>query len=71
MIVEGNVIIGNNTTIDNGAILKGNIIIDDDVYIGDYCYVSSGSSIAKECYLSHASKFWGVLMRRVYLYHYM
>jgi bifunctional UDP-N-acetylglucosamine pyrophosphorylase/glucosamine-1-phosphate N-acetyltransferase len=58
----------------NGEISFGslkNIIIDDDVYIGDYCFIDRGSSIARECYLSHASEFWGVLMRRVYLYHYM
>jgi UDP-N-acetylglucosamine diphosphorylase / glucose-1-phosphate thymidylyltransferase / UDP-N-acetylgalactosamine diphosphorylase / glucosamine-1-phosphate N-acetyltransferase / galactosamine-1-phosphate N-acetyltransferase len=71
VIIEGNIIVGDNTTIDNGAILNENIIIDDDVYVGNYCFISSGSSIGRECFLGHACEFWGLLMKRIYLYHYM
>ena len=71
VIIEGNIIVGDNTIIDNGAIINSNVIIDNNVYIGNYCFISSGSSIGSECFLGHASEFWGLLMNRIYLYHYM
>ena len=71
VIIEGNIIVGDNTNIDNGALLQENVVIGNDVYVGYYCFVASGSSIADECFVGHASEFWGLLMKRVYLYHYM
>ena len=71
VIIKGSVIVGDNTTIENGAILVGNAVIGNNCYIGNYCYIEHNSAIGHDCVVSHAAEFGGVLMDRVYLYHYM
>ena len=71
VIIKGNVIVGDHTTIENGAILTGNAVIGDHCYIGNYCYIEAGSAIGDYSVVSHCAEFDGVLMERVYLYHYM
>jgi UDP-N-acetylglucosamine diphosphorylase / glucose-1-phosphate thymidylyltransferase / UDP-N-acetylgalactosamine diphosphorylase / glucosamine-1-phosphate N-acetyltransferase / galactosamine-1-phosphate N-acetyltransferase len=71
VIVEGNLIVGDDTVIDNGAIILPNVVVANNVFIGHCCFISEGSSINDECFVGHAAEFWGVLMKRVYLYHYM
>lgn len=71
VIIEGNIIAGDNTIIDNGALIQPNVVIGSNVFVGNYCFVSSGSAIGNDCFLGHAAEFWGILMRRVFLYHYM
>lgn len=71
VIIEGNLIVGSNTTIENGAILQGNHIIGNDSYIGNYCYLSSNSTVGNQCVINHCAELDGVIMNKVYLYHYM
>jgi len=71
VIIQGNIIVGDDTVIDNGALIQGEIIAGDNVFIGNCCFVAAGSSIGDDCYLGHACEFWGLLMKRIYLYHYM
>ena len=71
VVIEGNVIVGDNTVIDNGAFLQKDVVIGNNVFVGYSCFVASGTSIGNECFLGHASELWGIIMKRVYLYHYM
>jgi len=71
VIIEGNIIVGDNTTIKNGAILQGNIVIGNDTQVRNACFVEGDSTIGNECIVSHAAELSGMIMDRVYLYHYM
>lgn len=71
VVVEGNAIVGEGTTIENGALLLGNHVIGDETYIGNYCYLSAGSTVGSHCVINHCAELDGMIMDRVYLYHYM
>lgn len=71
VIIDGSIIVGDNTKITNAAILQGDIVIGDDCAVRNACFVSEGSTIGDECVISHAAELEGILLRRVYLYHYM
>ena len=71
VIVEGNLIVGDNTEIINGAILGGKNVIGCNTKIRNGCYISPNATVGNECVVSHAAELDGMIMDRVYLYHYM
>ena len=71
VIISGNCIIGDNTTIENGALLMGNNVIGSNCRISNYCYLDRGSVVGDRCVINHCAEFAGVLFEGVYLYHYM
>jgi UDP-N-acetylglucosamine diphosphorylase / glucose-1-phosphate thymidylyltransferase / UDP-N-acetylgalactosamine diphosphorylase / glucosamine-1-phosphate N-acetyltransferase / galactosamine-1-phosphate N-acetyltransferase len=71
VIIEGNIIVGDNTVIENGAILKGNNVIGNHCYVGNYCYIEQNSTIGHHCVVNHCAELSGIIMNKVYLYHYM
>ncbi len=68
--IHGNIIVGSNTSITNGAMIGPNVVVGDRTRIRDYCQVGSHSVIGNECVVGHCAEFGGVLMNKVYLYHY-
>lgn len=70
-IIEGNIIVGDNTEITNGAIVQGDVVIGDGCKVRNACFISQGSTVGDECIVSHAAELDGMILRRVYLYHYM
>lgn len=71
VIIEGNVIIGDDTIVKNGAILSENVVIGDRCRIRNACFIERFSTVGNECIVSHAAELGGMIMDRVYLYHYM
>lgn len=69
VVINGNLIAGANNNITNGAILKGNVLVGDGCRISDYCLVGS-SVLGDDCIVGHGAEMSGVMMDRVYLYHY-
>lgn len=70
VVVKGNLIAGKNNNITNGAILGADVVIGDKCRISDYCYVSGRTAIGNECIVGHGAEMAGILMDKVYLYHY-
>ncbi len=71
VLVRGNLIVGDDTVIDNGAIFLGNCVVGSRCRIANYCQVYDGCSIGDDCIVDHAAEFLGgMLMDKVYLYHY-
>ena len=71
VIVEGNLIAGDDCEIVNGAIVGGNVVIGNRSKVRNYCYISPCSTVGNECIVSHAAELDGMILDRVYLYHYM
>jgi len=69
VVVKGTLIAGANNNITNGAILHGNILVGNQCRISDYCDVG-GSAIGNRCIIGHGAEMSGVMMDKVYLYHY-
>lgn len=70
VVIGGNVTIGANTSITNGAMIGSNIVIGDHCKIRDYSQLGSGSVLGDNCVMGHCAEFGGLLMNKVYLYHY-
>ncbi len=70
VVIGGNVIIGDGTSITNGAIVGGNCVIGRDSKIRDYCLINGSSVVGSECIVGHGAELGGVLMDGAYLYHY-
>lgn len=70
VVINGTLIAGRNDNITNGAILNGRILVGDGCRISDYCLVSGHTSIGHRCIIGHGAEMSGVLMDKVYLYHY-
>jgi NDP-sugar pyrophosphorylase family protein len=71
VVIEGNLIVDDHTVIENGAIIQGDCVIGSHVYIGNYCQISAGSTVGNHCIIAHCAELDGVIMEKVYLYHYM
>jgi len=71
VIIEGNIIAGDNTVIKNGAILQDNVVIGSNTQVRNACFVEGESTIGNNCVVSHAAELSGMILDRVYLYHYM
>jgi NDP-sugar pyrophosphorylase family protein len=70
VVIKGNVTIGANTSITNGAMVGGPAIIGDNCRIRDYCQLGGHSVVGDDCVIGHCAEFGGLLMNKVYLYHY-
>ncbi|NLO44907.1 MAG: NTP transferase domain-containing protein [Clostridiales bacterium] len=71
VIITGNIIVGDNSEIQNGAIVSGNVVIGDDSKVRNACFIEERSTVGNECIISHAAELDGMILDRVYLYHYM
>jgi len=71
VIVRGSLIVGDDTVIDSGALLMGDNIIGDRCTVHNGCYLSPRAVVGDDCVVGHAAELDGMIMRRVYLYHYM
>ena len=69
--IEGSIIVGDNTEITNAAILEGCNVIGNDVTVKNGCFVGFGSTIGDKSHMNHCSELTGILIRNVWLYHYM
>ncbi len=69
VVINGTLIAGKNNTIINGAILHGNIFVGNQCRISDYCDIGS-SAIGNRCIVGHGAEMSGVMLDKVYLYHY-
>ncbi|HIE26265.1 TPA: nucleotidyl transferase [Candidatus Poribacteria bacterium] len=70
VVINGNLIAGKNNNITNGAILHGNIVIGDQCRVSDYCDVSGNTAIGNGCIIGHGAEMSGIMLDKVYLYHY-
>ncbi len=70
VVIHGHVTVGANTSITNGAMLGSSIVIGDRCRIRDYCQLGPHSVVGHECVIGHCAEFGGLLMNKVYLYHY-
>ncbi len=70
VVINGTLIAGRNNNITNGAILNGRIFVGDGCRISDYSLVTGHTSIGHRCIIGHGAEMSGVLMDKVYLYHY-
>jgi bifunctional UDP-N-acetylglucosamine pyrophosphorylase/glucosamine-1-phosphate N-acetyltransferase len=70
VVIQGNVTIGAGTSITNGAMVGSGIIIGDGSKLRDYCQLGSHSVVGDNCVLGHCAEFGGLMMNKVYLYHY-
>lgn len=69
--VNGSLIVGNDTVIDNGAVFMGDAVVGSRTKISNYCQIYDGCSIGNDCIMDHAAELiGGMLMDKVYLYHY-
>ena len=71
VIVMGNIIAGDDCEIFNGAIISGDVVIGDRSKVRNACYIEKCATIGSECIVSHAAELDGMILDRVYLYHYM
>lgn len=71
VIVEGNLIVGDDCEIINGAIVGRDVVIGSRAKVRNYCYIAPCSTVGNECIVSHAAELDGMILDRVYLYHYM
>lgn len=71
VIIEGNLIAGDDCEIVRGAIIGENVVIGNRSKVRNCCYVAPCSTIGSECIVSHAAELDGMILNRVYLYHYM
>ena len=71
VIIMGNIILGDDTKILNGALVSGNVVVGNNCSIRNCCFISGESTIGNDCIISHAAELDGVIFNRVYLYHYM
>jgi len=70
VVVEGTLIAGENVEITNGAILRGTIMIGDGSRVRDYSLITGHTCVGKRCIVGHGAEMSGVMMDKVYLYHY-
>lgn len=69
--VRGNVIIGDDTIIDQGVILEGKLMIGDNCSLLNHCKVHGGSVIGPNNKLDQGFEFLGGLtLNHVYMVHY-
>lgn len=71
VIIKGSIIVGDNTSITDGAIVSGNVVIGNNTSVRNACFIERSATVGNECIVSHAAELDGLIMDRVYLYHYM
>lgn len=55
-VLEGNIMIGENTRILPGVIIEGNVIIGNNCKIGPNCYILGNTAIGDNCRICHAAE---------------
>ena len=70
VIVEGNLVVGAESKIIQGAIIEENVIVGKRCTIRRYCQIEQNSVIGSDCFIGHGAEVAGVLLRRVFAYHY-
>ncbi len=70
VIVEGNLVVGADAKIIQGAILEKNVVVGDRVTIRRYSQIEHNSVIGPDCFIGHGAEVAGILLRRVFAYHY-
>jgi bifunctional UDP-N-acetylglucosamine pyrophosphorylase/glucosamine-1-phosphate N-acetyltransferase len=70
VVIEGNVFIGRQTSVVNGAIVGNAVAIGDYTRISDYCLVGAYSVVGNRCIVGHGAELEGVMFDGAYLYHY-
>lgn len=68
--IKGNLWIGENSRIVDGAIVGGNTSVGKNSVLREYCRIEPNSSIGNHCVVGHAAEFGGILMDGAYSYHY-
>lgn len=71
VMIEGNIIVGDDCVIKNGAIISDGVVIGDRCRIRNACFIERCATVGNECVISHAAELDGMILDRVYLYHYM
>lgn len=69
-IIEGNAVVGANTKLIQGAILEKNCVIGQRTTIRRYSQIEHNTTIGDDCFVGHAAEVAGLLLHRVYAYHY-
>ena len=70
VFIEGNLVAGADTKIIQGAILDKNIIVGKRCTIRRYCQIEYNSTIGPDCFIGHGAEVAGLLLRRVFAFHY-
>jgi bifunctional UDP-N-acetylglucosamine pyrophosphorylase/glucosamine-1-phosphate N-acetyltransferase len=70
VVAHGNLWVGRDASVTNGAILGGNVMVGPGSRVRDYALVGGGSVIGDRCIVGHGAEFDGVLLDGAYLYHY-
>lgn len=70
VIVEGNLVAGADSRIIQGAILDENVIVGKRCTIRRYCQIEKNTTIGPDCFVGHGAEVGGLLLRRVFAYHY-
>ncbi len=71
VIILGNIIAGDDCEIINGAIVSGGVVIGNRSKVRNACFIEGCSTVGNDCIVSHAAELEGMILDRVYLYHYM
>ncbi len=56
VVLDGNIIIGENTRILPGVFIEGNVIIGKNCKIGPNCYIRGNTAIGDNCRICHAAE---------------
>ena len=70
VIVEGNLVVGAGSKIIQGAILEENVVVGKRCTIRRYCQIEKNSVIGPDCFVGHGAEVAGILLRRVFAFHY-
>lgn len=70
VVARGNLWLGRNASVTNGAMLGGNVMVGAESRVRDYVQVGGGSVLGARCIVGHGAEFSGVLLDGAYLYHY-
>lgn len=68
--IKGNLWLGDNAQVIDGAIVGENCSIGEGAIVREYCRIEAGSSIGARCVVGHCAEFGGILMDGAYSYHY-
>jgi NDP-sugar pyrophosphorylase family protein len=70
VVAGGNLWVGREGSVTNGAILGGNVLVGAGARVRDYAHVGGGSTLGPRSLVGHGAEFDGVLLEGAYLYHY-
>ena len=71
VVLKGDLWLGDNSRVLNGAILDGPTVIGRDTIVQNYCQIGSHTTLGNRSHYGHGAEFSGVALDTVYCYHYM